>query len=65
MTSGTAHLVDERIAHTEVVKALVLLLSLHDTADAVQLRADMLDGRVTRCDVEYLSRGRPLGGFSS
>lgn len=64
MTS-TEHICDQRIAESEVVKALVLLLGLHDQADEVQLRAVMRDGRVTRFDVSYSHKGVVLGGFGS
>ena len=55
--------VDQRIAQTEVMKALVLLLALHDSADSVQLRADMRDGSLIRLDVTYAAKGQTLGGF--
>lgn len=65
MTPGAQLQFDQRIAQADVAKALVLLLSLHDTADSVQLRAEMKDGRVVRSDVTYSQRGVTLGGFGS
>lgn len=55
--------VDQRIAQHEVAKALVLLLALHESADTVQLRAEMADGFVKRADVTYSAKGQALGGF--
>ena len=57
--------VDHRIAQTEVMKALVLLLALHESADSVQLQADMRDGSLTRLDVTYAAKGQMLGGFGA
>lgn len=55
--------IDQRLAQTEVVKALVLLLGLNESADEVQLRAVMADGFVRRCEVTYTAKGVQLGGF--
>lgn len=57
--------IDQRIAQTEVMKALVLLLALHESADTVHLRADMQDGTLARLDVTYAAKGQTLGGFGS
>lgn len=65
LTPGAMLEIDRRIAQTEVMKALVLLLALHETADGVQLRATMIDGTLTGFDVAYTMKGRTLGGFGS
>lgn len=57
--------IDQRIATTEVMKALVLLLALHESADSVNLRADMRDGFLQRLDVTYSAKGVQLGGFGA
>lgn len=63
MSPGDQHAVDSRIAQHDVTLALVSLLSLHDQADEVRLDARMRDGRVERARVEFLLKGRSLGGF--
>lgn len=57
--------IDQRIAQTEVMKALVLLLALHESADSVALRADMRDGFLRGFDVTYSAKGVNLGGWGS
>ena len=64
MTPGDQHAVDVRLAQLEVAKALMVLLSLHDEADSVQVQTGMKDGRLVGIDVAYSLKGRPLGGMS-
>lgn len=64
MTPGDQHAVDVRLAQMEVAKALMVLLSLHDEADSIQLQTGMKDGRLEGIDVSYSLKGRPLGGMS-
>lgn len=65
LTESARFEVDQRIAQSEVAKALVLLLALHEDADTVSLRADMRDGFVQRAEVVYSAKGVHLGGFGS
>ena len=64
MTPGDQHAVDVRLAQLEVAKALIVLLSLHDEADSVQVQTGMKEGRLEAIDVAYSLKGRPLGGMS-
>lgn len=64
MTPGDQHAVDVRLAQLEVAKALMVLLSLHDEADAVQVQSGMKDGRLESIEVAYSLKGVPLGGMS-
>jgi len=63
LTDSARFEVDQRIAQSEVAKALVLLLALHESADSVQLRAEMTDGFVKSFGVSYSAKGQQLGGF--
>ncbi len=65
LTESARFEVDQRIAQSEVAKALVLLLALHEDADTVNLRAEMRDGFVQRAEVMYSAKGVQLGGFGS
>lgn len=64
MTPGDQHAVDVRLAQLEVAKALMVLLSLHEDADSVQVQTSMKDGRIEAIEVAYSLKGRPLGGMS-
>ena len=64
MTPGDQHAVDVRLAQLEVAKALMVLLSLHEDADSVQVQTGMKDGRIECIEVAYSLKGRPLGGMS-
>lgn len=64
MTPGDQHAVDVRLAQLEVAKVLMVLLSLHDEADSVQVQTGMKDGRLEGIEVAYSLKGRPLGGMS-
>lgn len=64
MTPGDQHAVDVRLAQLEVAKALMVLLSLHEDADSVQVQTGMKDGRLEDIEVAYSLKGRPLGGMS-
>lgn len=65
LTESARFEVDQRIAQSEVAKALVLLLALHEDADTVNLRAEMRDGFVQRAEVMYSAKGVSLGGFGA
>lgn len=64
MAPGDQHAVDMRLAQLEVAKALMVLLSLHEDADSVQVQTGMKDGRIEGIQVAYSLKGRPLGGMS-
>jgi hypothetical protein len=64
MTPGDQHAVDVRLAQLEVAKALMVLLSLHEEADSVQVQTAMKDGRLEGIEVAYSLKGRSLGGMS-
>ena len=64
MTPGDQQAVDVRLAQFEVAKALMVLLSLHEDADSVQVQTGMKDGRIEGIQVAYSLKGRPLGGMS-
>ena len=63
LTDSARFEVDQRIAQSEVAKALVLLLALQESADTVDLRAEMTDGFVNQFSVSYSAKGQPLGGW--
>ena len=65
LTESARFEVDQRIAQSEVAKALVLLLALHEDADTVDLRARMRDGFVQHVEVGYSAKGVNLGGFGA
>lgn len=64
MTPGDQHAVDVRLAQLEVAKALMVLLSLHDDADSVQVQTGMKYGRLEGIEVAYSLKGRQLGGMT-
>ena len=64
MAPGDQYAVDMRLAQLDVAKALMVLLSLHEDADSVQVQTGMKDGRIEGIQVAYSLKGRPLGGMS-